>query len=262
MKHNNILRTVGAVVCAMVTLTASAQEEGNITLEQAKHNGWEFEVKAGVNIGGAAPLSMPREIRKIESYSPRLNASLEGMATKWLDEDLKWGISSGLKVEEKGMITGAQTKGYSMEIIDDGSRVAGYWTGYVKTKYNSTLLTVPLMANYRWGTAWKVRAGVFMSVKLDGEFSGHVTDGYLRENNPTGEKIAFTNGKVAAYDFSTDLRHVLWGAQVGGTWRAYRHFTLNADLTWGFNNIFHKSFKTITFNMYPIYMNVGFGYTF
>jgi len=28
------------------------------------------------------------------------------------------------------------------------------------------------------------------------------------------------------------------------------------------NNIFKKDFKTITFDMYPIYMNIGFGYHF
>ena len=34
------------------------------------------------------------------------------------------------------------------------------------------------------------------------------------------------------------------------------------ELTYGTNNIFKKDFKTITFDMYPIYMNIGFGYHF
>ncbi|MGP1545355.1 MAG: porin family protein, partial [Prevotella intermedia] len=28
------------------------------------------------------------------------------------------------------------------------------------------------------------------------------------------------------------------------------------------NDIFESNFKTITFNMYPIYLNLGFGYKF
>ena len=35
-----------------------------------------------------------------------------------------------------------------------------------------------------------------------------------------------------------------------------------ADLNWGMNDIFNKDFKTITFDMYAVYLNVGFGYAF
>ena len=45
-------------------------------------------------------------------------------------------------------------------------------------------------------------------------------------------------------------------------WRAFKHLNVYADLTWGLNDIFQKDFDTITFAMYPIYLNVGFGYAF
>ena len=44
--------------------------------------------------------------------------------------------------------------------------------------------------------------------------------------------------------------------------RLTKHLNVNADLTWGLNDIFQKDFQTITFAMYPIYLNVGFGYAF
>ena len=160
------------------------------------------------------------------------------------------------------MITGANVKNYSMEILNDGSRVAGYWTGYVKTNYNTTLLTIPVMANYRFNERWKVRAGLYSSIKLDGQFTGNVSDGYLREGTPVGEKLTFADGNTASYDFSSNLRHFQWGGQLGATWRAFNHFTVNADLTWAFNNIFESDFKTISFGLYPIYLNLGFGYRF
>ncbi len=82
MKTTNIIaRMAAATLLLCVAITTWAQQE--------KNSDWEFEVRAGVNIGGASPLSMPREIRKINSYSPRLNASIEGVATKWIGEDHK-----------------------------------------------------------------------------------------------------------------------------------------------------------------------------
>ena len=147
MKTTNIIAKVAtSTLLFCIAVTALAQQE--------TPSDWEFEVKAGVNIGGASPLSMPREIRKIDSYSPRLNASIEGVATKWLGTDHRWGVSAGLKFEQKGMITGATTKGYSMEIINDGERVSGFWTGYVKTRYNSTFRSVPVTANYVFCHKW------------------------------------------------------------------------------------------------------------
>ena len=48
----------------------------------------------------------------------------------------------------------------------------------------------------------------------------------------------------------------------GDEWRAFKHLNVYADLTWGLNDIFQKDFDTITFAMYPIYLNGGFGYAF
>ena len=255
-------RIIIAIAALSSIMTASAQTDRTPALVSSDHNGWEYEVKAGVNIGGATPLPLPAEIRKISSYSPKMNASLEGTVTKWIEKDGPWGVSTGLKFEVKGMKTGATVKNYSTEIVRDGSKVAGYWTGYVQTNYNSTFLTIPVMANYRFNEQWKVRAGLYSSFKLDGEFIGQVSDGYLREGTPVGEKLVFENGNSASYNFSSALRHFQWGAQVGATWRAFNHFTVNADLTWAFNNIFESDFKTISFGLYPIYLNLGFGYRF
>ena len=94
------------------------------------------------------------------------------------------------------------------------------------------------------------------------DFSGNVYDGYLREGDPTGNKVVFADGNNAPYDFSKNLRRFQWGAQLGAEWRAFKHLNVYADLTWGLNDIFQKDFDTITFAMYPIYLNVGFGYAF
>ncbi|MCK9159721.1 MAG: porin family protein [Bacteroidaceae bacterium] len=256
---NIILLILGILV---PFVSAIGQNESSQTLINAEKNGWEYEMKFGINIGGASPIPLPESIRSIESYNPKFNGMIEGNATRWIGDSKKWGISAGIRIESKGMHAGATVKSYSTEVVDDGSKVSGYWTGYVNTKYNSILMTVPIMANYKLNDRWNLRAGIYMSYMLDGDFSGYVSDGYLRQGTPTGQKILFTNGKQGTYNFSDDLRHIQTGIQIGASWLAYKHFRLNGDLEWGLNDIFEKNFKTVSFNMYPIYLNIGFGYKF
>ena len=160
------------------------------------------------------------------------------------------------------MSTEARVKNYSMELIDGGGRIKGNWTGLVQTDVTNSYLTVPVMAAYKLSSVWNLRFGPYVAYLMDGKFSGHVSDGYLRENDPTGQKVPFTGDATATYDFSDNLRKFQWGLQAGGSWRVNRHFRLNADLQWGLNDIFEKDFETITFSMYNIYLNLGFGYVF
>lgn len=97
---------------------------------------------------------------------------------------------------------------------------------------------------------------------MNGEFSGNVYEGHLRTPDASGSRVNFEGGNMAAYDFSNNLRHFQWGLQVGGEWKAYKHLNVHADLTWGLNDIFEKDFTTVSFAMYPIYLNLGFGYEF
>lgn len=256
------MKILSAIALCMASASAKAQQDRTPVLSRSEQNGWEYEVKAGVNIGGATPIPIPEEVREVKGFSPKFNGTVEATVTKWLGKAQAWGVSAGLRIEEKGMTSDARVKNYSLEILNEGSRVAGRWTGDVETNYNSTLLTLPVTANYRFNSRWKVRAGMYVSYRMDGDFSGVVSNGYLREGSPIGEKVVFADGKSTTYDFGSDLRRVLYGVQIGGTWRAFRHFTVNADLTWNVNDIFKSDFKTITFNMYPVYLNVGFGYRF
>ena len=243
--------------------TAWAQKDKNDVLIHATERGWEYEIRAGFNIGGTSPLPLPDEIRSIDSYEPPLSLMIEGNVTRWIGKSRKWGIVTGLKIEPKGMTAKATVKNYGMEIIgDDGNSLAGQWTGGVKTKVRNEYITMPLLAACKVGTRWRVKFGCFFSYLVDGEFSGTVYDGYIREGDPTGKKVVFTDGAVATYDFSDDLREFSWGLQAGADWKAFNHLNIFADLTWGLNDIFESDFETITFAMYPIYLNLGFGYAF
>lgn len=246
------------ILLLFVCTVACAQADVTKALIWSAARGLEYKVKAGFNIGGTAPVPLPAEIRSIESYNPTLSIAIEGNVTKWICA--RWGVETGIRFETKGMKTDARVKNYNMEMIDkDGGYMKGRWTGFVKTKVNNTYITVPVLAVYKISSVWRMQGGFFFSYMTDGEFAGDVYDGYLRNGDPTGTKVFIDE---ATYDFSDNLRKFQWGAQLGGEWKAFRHFALSANLTWGFRNIFEAGFETITFNMYPIYMNVGFGYTF
>lgn len=241
-----------------ISVFTYAQQDRNKSIIRLSLKGLEYEVKAGIAIGGTAPLPLPEEIRSINHYNPTLAISIEGNVTKWFGS--KWGTQLGLRLENKSMKTDATVKNYSMEMISkEGGHMKGMWTGDIKTNVDNSYLTVPVLAMYKLSNRVKLKAGLYVSYLLDGEFSGSAYDGYLRDEDPTGTKFTVTE---ATYDFSDDLRNFAWGAQAGVDWRAFKHLNVFADLTWGLNDIFKKDFKTITFAMYPIYLNVGFGYAF
>ena len=261
MKRYKLLNII-AVLLLVSTLSAQAQEERNQGIIWSYLHGWEYGIKAGFSIGGTSPLPLPEEIRKIDSYAPGgLAISIEGNATKWFDT--KWGMTVGVRLENKNMTTEATVKNYGMKIINtNGGELQGLWTGGVKTKVKNSYLTIPVVANYKVSKRWKVSAGPYVSYLIERNFSGHVYEGHLRTPDQTGSRVDFTGESIATYDFSDNLRKFQWGLQLGGEWRAFKHLNVYADLTWVLNDIFKKDFDTIAFAMYPIYLNVGFGYAF
>ena len=105
MKKHHFICTI-AVLLAMVA-NVQAQEERNKSLINSYLHGWEYNIKAGFNIGGTSPIPLPKEIRKIDSYAPGIAIAIEGNATKWFDEKKKWGLTLGVRLENKNMTTEA-----------------------------------------------------------------------------------------------------------------------------------------------------------
>lgn len=120
MKIKNYILTLTAL---LFSLSIAAQSNRNRTLINAALHGWEYEIRAGFNIGGTLPQPFPEEIRSIDSYTPTLSVSIEGNMTKWLGVKQRWGIITGIRLENKGMRTKATVKNYGMEIIgSDGNQ--------------------------------------------------------------------------------------------------------------------------------------------
>lgn len=260
------MKTTAYRLSALGLLTLSIgyglSAENNVIPEKNIFQGIEYEVNAGTSIGGASPLPLPAEIRHIDSYSPDLDLQIGANATKWFGPEKKWGVTIGVRLETKGMKTKATVKNYGMTILDNGKELSGRWTGKVQTKYHSQQLAIPITAAYRINKRLKANIGPYLAFAFSNDFDGYVYEGYLREGDPTGDKYVFEGDARASYDFGNELRHFQWGMRGGISWTAYRHLVVNANITWGCNNIFKSSFKTVSFSLYPIYLNVGFGYVF
>lgn len=259
-------------LAALLSLpTAIAQEADNDgsslknrtqQLINAALKGVEIEIRGGYNIGGTTPIPLPAEIRSINSYSPTAGFSIECNVSKWFGDKKQWAVITGIKLENKNMETDATVKNYGMEILNEGALVAGRWTGGVRTSVRNSFMTFPILGAYKVHPRTSLKFGVFLSYLMEGKFNGYVYDGYIRNGDPTGEKTSFADGATATYDFSDRLRKFQWGLQIGADWKAFKHLKVYGDLSWGLNDAFPDDFQTITFSMYPIYLNVGVGYLF
>lgn len=257
-------RIITLIITTLLAICAFAQRNGeaketDTNILKAALKGWHMRVGAGFNIGGTSPLPLPKEIRGIDSYRPTLCFNIEGSAQKMFSKH--WGTRVALRFDNRGMKTDATVKNYHMEAVNvDGSgTVIGAWTGHVKTEVNNNYLSVPVMAVYQFNDRWTVMAGPYLAWMFNGSFTGEAYDGYIRDQDPTGEKAEVTR---ATYDFSDDLRHFHWGLAAGGEWKAYKHLSVVANLQWGLNGIFPSDFQSVTFALYPIYGTVGFNYIF
>ena len=108
-----------------------------------------YTARIGYNIGGTAPIGMPNTIRKINDYTFKTNVSF-GLDVQ---KDLwgKWGLLTGLHLENKAMDIDATVKNYHMEMVKGGESLEGMYTGRLVTKCEEWMLTLPVMATYRTG---------------------------------------------------------------------------------------------------------------
>lgn len=248
---NTISRLFAATALTATVMTASALE---------LPDGLNYNVRLGYNIGGTAPVGMPATIRKLNNYEFQPNVSFCFDVQK--DLRGRWGVMSGIHLENKGMETDASVKNYHITIEQGGDFMEGYFTGHNVTKVEEWLITVPVMATCRVGSNVMLKLGPYLSYVLTRKFEGNVYDGYLRHNTPTGPKIEFGTGdnERGTFDFSDDMRRWQFGIDFGADWYFSRRWGVYADITWGLTGIHKSSFKTIEQTLYPIYGTLGVTY--
>lgn len=225
-----------------------------------ENNGLTLEARAGYSIGATTPIGIPATIRELNSFSLTPNF-LIGLDASMLMRG-QWGLLTGLHLENKGMDATVTTKGYHMAMVKGGERLEGVYTGRVEQHVKQWMLTLPLQATCQLGARWRLRAGPYVSLLIGRDFSGNVSDGYLRKDNPTGQKIEMGHepDERATYDFTDDMRRWQTGIAVGADCRLASRLALSADLSWGLTGIMRSDFKTVEQTLYPIYGTISMTY--
>lgn len=234
-------------LCAFALLSSAAQA-GDI------------RVRAGYNLGGIAPMSLPAEIRKINSYNPGFGFMIGADYHRTFNE--QWGYSIGLRLDNVRMRTNATVKNYHTRITREGETIEGNFTGRVKTHASVFYMKLPVLAEWQPSPKWTVKAGPYLSLNADGKFKGDVYDGYLRRGNPTGERIDIQEEGQASYDFSQELATFGGGVIFGADYYITPKVGIFGEVDWGFSRAFRTSFKTISFTMYPVHGTLGVVYKF
>lgn len=262
----NMVKVIFIIIITSNTfLSVNAQEIENNSQNKAfffKKN-IEYQAKAQFSIGGASPIGIPAEIRKIESYNPTLQLGIGLNVTKWFYDNHKFGVRIGLNVEGRGMKTQAKVKNYYTQIEDDtGAQTKGYFTGHVITEMDNAYISMPILFIWNTSERWNLYGGFYFSTLIDKSFSGYIYEGTFREGSPIGEPTTFENTAKGLYDFSNYLSPFQFGSQVGAEFKLKNNFSLFLDITMAHKQVFKKDFEAISFKMYNIYGNAGFGYTF
>lgn len=216
-----------------------------------------FRFSVGTKIGGAAPLPIPEQIRSVKGYSPHYPFFAGAKANYAINN--KWGVAMGLTFEGKGMNTKADVKNYKTSFNaneDPSANARGYFTGRISTKVQNLYLSIPVQATYQVSENWSVQAGPYVAFAVQKRFFGEATDGYLRNIEPTGEKLEID---FAAYDFRKSVRTIDVGMSLGTNYDFGKRYFALAQFDYGFNNIMKTGFESITFGLHNIFMNVGVG---
>jgi hypothetical protein len=219
-----------------------------------------IQVRLGYNIGGTSPLPLPSTIRRLDNYTFQPNLNFGFDVTHDVAEQV--GVLFGIHFENKGMNVDAEVKNYHQELVRGGESLAGQFTGHVTTKVQSWMLTVPVQATYNLNEKVALRFGPYISLLIDKCFKGYAHNGYLRQGNPTGPKVILgdTNDARGDFDFSSNMRDLQLGLDLGADWYVYKRWGVYADITWGLSGIHEKAFKTIEQPLYPIYGTLGVTY--
>ncbi|MDR2955052.1 MAG: PorT family protein [Prevotella sp.] len=221
----------------------------------------DISLALGFNIGATAPMPIPAQVRKVNSYNPKANPQI-GLYGVYSINDV-WGIGTGILLDWKGMRVTDEVKYMHTSVIlaDGGERLTGYFVGKNMTNVSMSYLTVPIYGTYRFNDRWQVKLGIYAAKALSSKFDGNVSDGYIRIDTPTGQKQEITeNG--ASFDFSGDIRDSDFGLLAGGEFRLTNTIGFYGNLSWGLVPFFYSGSNPIEFTMRNIYGTIGITYRY
>lgn len=235
--------------CWITPITLVAQ------VDTTKSNRNHLEFSAGTQIGATTPLTMPNAIRSIDAFKPSLPFYLGVQYNYFLKNNV--GIKSGIIIEGRGMYTEATVKGYYTKFESgDQQAVTGYYYGTISTHFKNIYLSLPLSLHYNTNS-WQHFIGLNASLAIYKQFSGQALEGYIRDTQPTGEKIGMSN---VSYEFNNSVRNFNLGVHLGTQYKVYKNLYAQAQVNFGINNTLSNQLETISYSMHHLYLSCGLHY--
>lgn len=229
-------------------------------------NKFTHKIVVGYHLGASSPLSIPREVRGIDSYWPQFTPQFGYNIDYALNH--QWSLESGITIDVKGMGVRNRVKYMYTSATMDDNTVRGYFTGRNETKVKASYVTIPVRIAYSLTETWKIRAGGYFSYKNSSEFSGTVWDGYLRQTDDkdiiNSILVDIDNKDEAVFDFGKDMRNFDMGLSVGFE-HNFKNFkggriSLYGDMTVSLTPLFPSDFTAIDMTMRHMYAVVGLSY--
>lgn len=212
---------------------------------------FEYYIHLGYNIGGAMPIPLPQQIRKIRHYDPGFSPSVGGEAVYKMDK--RWSIGAALRFDIKGMNITDSVRYFHTLISMNDAEFEGDFSGTNQTRSKNAYITVPVYGRYNAGRNWRVKLGGYMAFLVRPYFRGSVSNGYIRKGNSLGEKVIIDQ---AVFNFDEKENKWDWGVHAGGE-KEWGGVVLAGDLQWGLRSLFPSSFKGVGFKMTNVFLTLG-----
>jgi hypothetical protein len=220
---------------------------------------WSVRPGVGYTIGAFVPTPTPVELRAVDHYAPvgglRFGADVVYRTGGVVD------CSIGAYFTDRGMDTEVRVSGYRTKVVQGSQQLSGYFFGRNHTRARLRGLFVPLAVRYPMGRC-TLTGGAYLEWYSLTQFSGTASDGYLRVDRPTGDKVLIgpTNEGGASYDFGDQLNDSGFGLHLGGEYALSKRFLLNAQLTWALTPAFDRSFTAVPTPLHPLGVTLGVNY--
>lgn len=104
-----------------------------------------------------------------------------------------------------------------------------------------------------------IQSGLDLSTMTNADLIGLLHSVPHDYQYPTGERleVGTSSDQRGDFDFSSDMRRVFYGIDLGVDWNVTHSMGVYADLQWGLNGIFKSSFTTVSYTMYPLFATIG-----
>ncbi|MBS1777419.1 MAG: PorT family protein [Bacteroidetes bacterium] len=226
--------------------------------DRKQDDGSIHRVSIGLNLGAVTPTSLPNTIRRIDAYNPLLCPSI-GYSALFAAKQ-HWWIGTGLLLDYKGMWVKDSVAYFHTMIQGNNGSASGFegsFTGTNTTTVRNVYLTLPLYAQWTPGKNWSFQIGGYFAFLLRPKFEGHVSNGYIRNGGPLGEKVIVD---YAEFDFSNKIRRYDYGLHAGIEKSLSSKWSASIHWQWGLCRLFPASFSGVDVPLKNMYVNVSLSY--